>query len=517
MGADGLRSIRHHPIQESGRMRLTLLVPALLLSACGFAADLEQIPVLPDADSFTMNLRDQERHFLTWHGSSWLVATDADWRDPDFLDGKDVVVIAKFQRQDGRNAVVYTPPQTLVSGNPDLWKTRLDGDNLYLFGHCSRTPTGGIHLETTYTANAPSDRERIDRKLAGIPNDDWTQRLAAADWLRATATTQGNREFWLGNADSVTAKVAADMLVAAESHRDLPLALRVIDLHLDRLHDPRTAASIASLPWVRTCDGYQDVAKRMRSLSYDFAGGRWLPRGEAMVIDFEARFQALRWNDADGFFKLGLWCEANSDLLPNARDLSYRCFQAGHKADPNHNGLRRELGLPLVAGNTNETLAVSNYTDPQTKITVTCPTDWKRSEAIGGDATWVDPHSETAYLTARMLRDDISGTDLVTLWESQLAGLRGKEGFTAILDEALIISNGTGRHLQYTFKEGRFLRHGSMALLSNGHAAVRLDASCAEDENETTQKKFMDVVGKVRLPAPTGAPASTDPQFTPAD
>lgn len=493
-----------------------LILPVLLAASClGHAAETAPAPA-PWSDTFTMPLRDQERTFVTWENATWLVIEKPELKDPAFLDGKEATLIAKLMRTEGGRAWFYDMAGIEVTAHPELWRARIDGDNLYLFGRFLRDGDN-LRLIVAGVANAPSDQQVIAARLDTVKAEDWDGRLAVGTWVRDQANQHGNREFWLASADAIASRVVDDILVAAEAKKDVALLLRAMTLCMESLNDPGRAARVGSTDWARKSQGAEEIALRMRKLNYEFIAGRWLPRAEAAAAEFEARFNALSWSDADGFYKLGLWCDANADLLPRAREMSFRCFQAGFRGDPNHNAIRRELGLEAVSDKTGVGIPQGDHRDPLSGVAVKGPEGWKRAAPIDGDATWIDPASETAYITAKLIRGEQVAGDFTALWNAQLATVQARTGFSDMAQAELTVTGGKARHLRYAYQEGRFTRLGDLILIQNpaGKAAVRLNASYAETEQEAVRKLALGMVPLVVIPAgdrvPGAAPAPAAP------
>ena len=75
----------------------------------------------------------------------------------------------------------------------------------------------------------------------------------------------------------------------------------------------------------------------------------WMQQSEALSAEFSERFEAVDFRDADAFYQLALWADQYGDILPQAAELRHQALQAGHKADPQHNGIRKALDLPAVS------------------------------------------------------------------------------------------------------------------------------------------------------------------------
>jgi hypothetical protein len=505
------------PAPTRVRARLLPTLAALVLFAApGRGAESPPQPgAKPWTDSFPMQLKGKERTYVVYQGASWLSALPEDLADPGFLDHKDVMLAAKLGRVDGGKARFYNLPKLEAGGPIELWRTRIDGDNLYVFGRITAAQ-GQVHLDVVAVEIAPSDQQLIAARLAGVPAGDFAGRLAVANWAKESAAQQGNREFWLVSSDTIVSQVVDDAAVKAESESDVALAQQAVTWSLDLLHDVPRAARIASAPWIRALAGpaKEDLARRMRRLGLEFYEGQWRQRGEALAQEFQDRFAALGWKDADGFYKLGRWCDANSELLGSARELSYRCYQAGYRANPNHNGIRRELGMEPAKESDAGGAPKGDFADTSSGIAVPGPQNWNRTDPFeGADGTWIDAGSDTAYLSVRMIRSVEARGPFAALWAGQLAGLQARTGFTSISDQALPVASGEARVLRYSYHEGRYLRLAEMVVLQNpiNPTAARLDASAAETEMDAVHQVLLTTVAKVIVPAPPSAQAAAGP------
>jgi hypothetical protein len=489
-----------------------LLAALLALGASPFvAAETAATPAAkPWTETFAMTLKGKERTYVVHNGNSYLLATVDDLADANFLDQKDVVFNAKLGRVDGTKVRFYNLPKVEAEGPLELWRTRVDGDNLYVFGHMHRV-NGVQHFAIAAAENAPSDSQIIADKLAGVAPDDLNARLGVAAWARDMANTQGNRELWLVAADNIVSQVIEDASAQAETKKDVALVLQAMGWCQDLLHDIPRAARIGSAAWIRTVGGTgaEEVAKRMRRWDLEFYNGQWRPRGDALAQEFADRFAAIGWRDAEGYYKLGRWADANAEVLPRARELSYRCYQAGFRANPNHNGIRRELAMEQVSDTAGATVPQGDFKDIATGVVLVGPPGWSRTDPIDGDVTWIDPASDTALITAKLLRTQDATADFKTLWANQLNSIQSRSGFTNLSDEKLPFTQGVARKLRYSYQEGRYVRIAEMIVAQNpaGKAAVRIEASAAESEQEAVRKQLAAVFGKLVIPAASAVQA----------
>lgn len=495
-------------------MRPHLLIASLLFAGGLTAADpIQHAPThdKPWKETFSMTLKGKERTYVVYQDNSYLLAQPEDLNDPGFLNHKDVVVAAKLGRIANGMVTFYNLPKVQSTGPAELWRTRIDGDNLYVFGRF--TVTDGVQrFAITAVETAPSDQQIIDKKLAGIPAENFDARLAAAAWARDMGVVQGNREFWLVAADNIISQVIDDAVAKAEAAKDVNLILKAMGWCQDLLRDIPRAARIGSAAWIRQVggSGAEDVAKYMRRWDLEFYGGQWRPRGDALSQEYQDRFAATGWRDAEGYYKLGRWADANAEVLPRARELSYRAYQAGFRANPNHNGIRRELGMEPAKDGAGSDTQPNEFKDTLSGIAIPTPPGWNRTDPIGGDATWIDPTSDTAYITAKILRNLPSLTDFGGIWASQLGAVQGKTDFTSLGDEKLAYAKGQARLLRYSYREGRYQRTAALIVAVNpaGNSALRLDANGADTEAEAVLKQLRELFGQTIIPDASALPGT---------
>lgn len=494
-----------------------LLVPLLSGSLAAFAPSSaiagDAPPPLasdkPWKETFAMTLRGKERAYAVYLGNSYLIATPEDLADPTFLDQKDVAINSKLGRVEGEKARFYNLPKVEAYGPLELWRTRIDGDNLWVFGRI--TAGNPTRFAVVAVEAAPSDAQIIAERTANIKADDWNGRLAAAAWAKDLAGKQGNREFWLVAADNLISQAVDDAAAQAEQTKDVALVLKAMSWCQDLLRDIPRAARIGSAPWIRQAGGAgaEEVAKRMRRWDLEFYSGQWRPRGEALSQEFNDRFAAIGWRDAENYYKLGRWADANAEVLPRARELSYRSYQAGFRANPNHNGIRRELGMEPAGEGTGGAQAQTDFKDGSSGVVVLAPAGWSRTDPIDGDATWIDPGSDTAYISVRVVRTQDVGGDFKSLWASQLISAQSKNSFANLSDEALPFAPGEARRLRYSYREGRYQRFAELIVAQNSatKATVRFDASAAEGEQEAVNKQLAATFAKLTFGAIEAKPA----------
>jgi hypothetical protein len=431
-----------------------LVVPAV-------AADPAGAP--PWQTSFTTQVRGSERTFVAHAGRTYLLATPADFTS-GLANDQDVAITAKLRRLPGGKLGLYRIDLLLETDSTAL-NGVLDGDNVHLLAACRER-----HLLVHQVIPAASDAQLLAARQAGIPEDDWDRRLAVLGWIHEQAKAAGNADFWNNAAETLLTAIINDMASqAGGDRRDVQLLRRAVDLAVQQLKDPGVAARIAAAPWLREHGGAgaEGINRLMRSLGYEFYKDAWLVRAEALARDFDDRFVATAWTDAEGYYRLGRWADTQAENLPLARERSWRCYQAGHKADPNHNGIRRELGMPLVAAKTGDAAAVvsEDFTDGATSLRFPAPSGWRRGKALEGDATWNDPTSDTAYLSVRAIPAPIEADGL---WGTLAESARGRNGFNPAGEETQASDARTVRILRWTWVDGSTTRYGATSLVSFG-------------------------------------------------
>jgi len=499
-----------------------LIVPVVAWSAAAWSAE-AQPSSGPLGETFTMNLKDSERTFVVHNGTSYLLTKPEDFTDHDFLNGKDVMLVAKFQRGQNDRIWIYKPDDLEVDAAPELWSDRVDGDNLYLFGRLAwDNDQGHAVLKVAASAQAPSDTQWINDHLKGVAKDDYEGRLKVAIQVRDQGPIQGNPDWWLQQSDALLTHLITDTAAEAEASKNAALLAKAIGWCIDVQKDPVSAARIASAPWLRTVGGKDadEISLRMRRMGMDLYRSQWHPRAEALSMEYDDRFAALGWRDAEGFYRLGRWADANAESLPQAKDRSYRAYQAGLKADPSHPGIRRELGLEL---NTGETTVVdsgetrSEYKDPSLDIAVRSPVNWRRGEGALEGIRWEDPSSDTAYISVRFA--DLDKIAFADEWTQVTAKARALPGFT-VIDEAKPDDQATTAHLHYSCTEDNLGRLGSVILQQDATTklAVIIEGSYVEEEKDRIIKALDDVLAHVLFPAsrPVKDPKAAAPAAAPA-
>ncbi len=510
--------------------RATALVPTLFLVLAGTTAAGEPaaggLPAPPWKESIHMELRGKDRSFARYRDTDWLRIEVSELKDRAFVAGKEVLFLAKVERV-GRGAAkvlrLYGIPEDFPA-DPERWGSRLEADNCWVFARVGSV--AGAPLQIVAVEPAPSDRQVVNARNAGIAVADWPARLAAARWVRGQAAVQGNREWWQVAADDLVIQVVEDATATAAKARDHELLDQAIGWCTDVLRDPGRAARIASAAWVReSAAANEAIAGHMKRLDMSFYLDRWLPRSEALTQEFEDRFAAIDWRNAEGFYRLGRWADGLGDQLPLDKDRIHRCYQAGLKANPNHPGIRRELGLPAVAAQAGAAVASSggppvnpnDLTDAESGAVVRCPEAWNPDPNAREGVAWADPAAPTSTITAYLV-PAIAGSTLESMWGMALPRIQAKPGFASRATEETTAAVGTARRTIYSWTEENQPRVGEMVLVVNPGAkvALRLEVTFAEENQAKVREVVSQMLGRLLLPIPAGeAPARSTQNLPP--
>lgn len=496
-------------------LRQLPLVGALVLAAALSAAEPEQ----PWSESFQMRLQDRDRTFVVRNGDAYLLLEKGDLAAPDFIAGKEVSVLAKFERTDGQRAYFFGLERLVAVADLEIWANRLEGDNLHLFGVAARSAEQDvIEIRIRSVVVGRSDQQQVDDRLAKVAKDDFKGRLAVAAWATEQAETQGNDDWWRLSAESIIARTAEDAAEAANAKQDAAQLAEAFAWAMDQAKDKVLAARLASQPWFVDQPEAVAAAKRLTALDFDRYQGVWRPRTESLTLQFEDEFAAIPWRDAEAFYKLGRWVDRHSEDLPRARDMSFRCYQAGYRADGSHAGIRRELGLSAGGGDTEERRSNSlsgPYRIDDYGVIAGGPEGWDRQRPIEGDALWIDPQSDTAYISLRLLRPDPTTESLDLAWDAALLSWRVRAAFSATGEATeVVVPSGQGRSLEFAFQEGTDLRSAQLILVYQPVAKVGvvLVASFLPEEAERARAALLDAVSKVTIPeAVVTVPIAADP------
>ena len=484
------------------------LVPALaLVSGLISAIDAADTgPVEPWSESFRMVLQDRERTFVTQGRSTYLVMEASDLKSPAFLHGKEVMFLGKFEHTDGQRAYLFGLDRFSAVGDLTLWSTRLEGDNLYLFGDV-RVDGDTVELVVRDIVPARSDAEIVAKRLSEVAADNFAGRLAVSQWAEKQAATQGNSDWWQLAAAAIVADTATAAADAANTKQDAELLGQAFAWAIDTIKDHGLAARIASQPWFAEQAQAKAAAKRLTALGFDRYQDVWRPRTESLTLQFEDRFTAIPWRDAEAFYGLGRWVDRHAEDLPRARDLSFRAYQAGYRADANHPGIRRELGLTGEADRDGGRTAGGDtptgpFQDEQTGIVVGGPEGWQRSRRLDDQARWVDLANDTSYLSLTILGQDRASGDFENTWEAAVLPWRVRSSFAEDGVEPVVAAVGQARRLRFHFQEGNDLRGGDLVLVQQADVGLGLVivASYLEQDRDRAQAALLEMLAKISIP-----------------
>ncbi len=495
----------------------TTIVPSLLVVLAGSAPAGEPavgaLPAPPWKESIHMELRGKDRSFARYRDTDWLRIEVGELKDHSFVAGKEVLFLAKVERV-GRGAAKVLRLYGIAEdfpADPERWGSRLEADNCWVFARVGTE--AGTPLQIVAVEPAPSDRQVVNARTAGIASTDWPARLAAARWVRGQAAVQGNREWWQVAADDLVIQVVEDAATVSAKSRDHDLLDQAIGWCTDILRDPGRAARIASAAWVRESAAANElIATHMKRLDMSFYIDRWLPRSEALTQEFEDRFAAIEWRNAEGFYRLGRWADGLGEQLPLDKDRIHRCYQAGLKANPNHAGIRRELGLPAVAVQAGAGSASggppvnpNDLTDADSGAVVRCPDGWNPDPNAREGVAWVDPAAPTSTITAYLV-PAIAGSTLDSMWAMALPRIQVKPGFVSRATEDIAAAAGTARCTVYAWTEADQPRVGEMVLVVNPGAkvALRLEVTFAEEHQAKVREVVNQLLARLLLPIPAG-------------
>ena len=427
----------------------------------------------PWSISFVTQVRGKDRQFVEHAGRTYILCTPDELTSGAF-DGQDIALTCKLRKLPGNRLGLYRTERLILTGNAEVLAGKLDGDNVHLMGSLAEK-AGERSIVVRLTAPAASDAQLIQARIAGIADDDWDRRLGVVSWCQDQARTAGNADFWNVTADSMLSRIIEDLGTRAAERKDLAMVVRGLDLALNQLRDTGMAARVASPVWIREHGGpaAEGIARRMRGLGLALYKEQWHPRPLALEREFEDRFTAMGWKDAEGFYRLGRWADDNAEALAQARERSWRCYQAGLQADPSHAGIARELGVQPRQGGAAEAGsprtasagAASDLVDLESGLLVPAPLGWKRGPDAGGAVTWTDPGSETAYITVRVLLPPINVDAQWNLLEQES---RARNGFVELSNEQQDGDGRVQRTLRYSWVESEQQRFAAIALVALG-------------------------------------------------
>jgi tetratricopeptide (TPR) repeat protein len=177
-----------------------------------------------------------------------------------------------------------------------------------------------------------------------------------------------------------------------------------------------------------------------------------IEKGETAFDQYEKKRKALKPEDADGIYELGLWCE-EVKLRKEAR----QCYRAAVKADPDHARAREKLGYVSHEGSwvTKKKYAEimeeirkkeqgildglkleKLYTDAEARFKIGTPKDWEKEVVEGGSIAFAGPTLGKAPFTVKMEAES-AGDTLAAFTESVEKDLKRKhEGLERIAEPA---------------------------------------------------------------------------------
>ena len=183
------------------------------------------------------------------------------------------------------------------------------------------------------------------------------------------------------------------------------------------------------------------------------------------------------------------------DALPEAVELKHQALQTGLRYNPKSNILRKALGKKSVEQEMEENGIIATFVDSGTGLKIPVPEGWQRSkEAIDGDVTWIDPNSDTAYISLTTI-PGTKADGFAGVFEKQLANYQSKQGYTEGNSEALGIA-GASKEARFGFKEGREDRKGilSCILFIKQETAYVVYASYLEEELKTVDAAYKQIL-----------------------
>ncbi|MCS6970433.1 MAG: hypothetical protein NZ552_05430 [Planctomycetes bacterium] len=417
----------------------------------------------PWVPSFTTEVRGAQRHFVAYAGRTWMLVEPADLA-AGIADQLEVAVSGKLRRLAGGAFGMHRATGVVLHGQ--ALAQAQEGDNVHALGRVT-VSEGRRVFAVWHLHPAPSDAELLRARAEGVPADDWEGRLAVVQWCRAQAARVGDPDVWTRMAEELLRALVDDMARVAAQRKDTGLLVRACDLALQELDDRVLTARLASPSWVREVGGPEAdaLARRLRALGFALYREAWLPRPQALEREFEERFAALSWRDADGFYRLGRWADEQAEELPRARERAWRCYQAGLQADPTHAGIRRELGLTVVPRQGPQSGEAASgpaqWTDAATGVRVRSPAGWRTA----GEGRWLHPDSETAAVSVRIVPPPARAE---AYWELVLREAAQRSGFAELgqLRAEAIEGQRQRWQLQAEWHDGRERRLLLLALIA---------------------------------------------------
>ncbi len=470
------------------------LVIASSLCISLFAADSNESPW---EDEWSMTLKGVERWYVDHKEKSYLQVEQSDQEDLSFLIGKDVMIQAKFRQLEGTTVQFYSFPTLIIGTDTEEWSTIIDGDNVYILGKVAKFKDEQLVFKTKDVLRAPSDSMIIASKLAEIGESNYAERVTYSKWVRKTGKNMGNRAVWIAAADNIVDDCINAVAKQAKSQRDIDLLLKAMNWSTDELSDKSRAAKLGSQDWVSELNevATQKLVERMGILGLTQHEGKWVTKQEQKILQFHKDLNAIKPGDDKAFLALSKEIGQYRDVLPEALELQHKALQTGLRLNPNSNLLREALGKKSVKEELESKGLLNNFKDDLTGLDLPVPEGWHRNqEAIDGDVTWIDPQSDTAYISLTVVRAAQSD-NFLELFEKQLEPIKAKESFSASQPSVLSVGSAS-KEARFSFKEGREERNGIMScvLFLKSETAFVVYCSYVPDESTVIQKAYQHVL-----------------------
>ncbi len=464
----------------------------------------------PWTETFPMTVAGRERTFVSWRGEAWMQVTPT-----ELMAGalsSEIMLPAKVQATPARGGrlAFYGLAQVEVSGPAEVLAAVIEEDNVYVLA--TVRPGLPVRLQIRALIPAPGDRDLIAQRLAAVGATDWEARLAAVRWIRAQASQQGNRDFWLSQADLAFNRLVADAVAAAATARQAALVERAMAWCIDEVQDTGRAASAASQAWLGAADpaAAERIGQRMRGLGYAPYQDQWLPRTEALSREFEDRWARIDAQDAEAYYRLGRWADTQGELLPRYKERTWRCFQAGLAIDSRHPGIRRELGLPPVepgvAVRRPDLPAVAGPGAPAANeaahpsgVRIAAPLGWKMTLS-GSGYEFTSELAPRAMITVAFMTGI---TDWDSLAAEQLARTAQRPGYRAIgAEERTALRGLTVRRSRFAVTGERGDAGGQQLVVSSPTTDVGIVIQIEDGEQpERTQEALQQSLESAVFPA----------------
>ena len=489
--------------------RSILLIAALLHAVCA-----EDGINTPWTSEWSMTLKGTERWYVEYNKKNYLEVIETDLEDLQFLIGKDIMIQAKFKLLELNNVQFYNFPSLKIGSDSESWSTILDGDNVYILGKASGISDKIIDFKTAHVLRAPSDAAVIAQKRNQIANDDYDALIQLAEWVRKTGNNMGNRAVWITAADNIVDDCIIAVSKKAKETQNVHLLLKAMTWSSMQLSDKSRAAKLGSQEWVSALaeDEAKPVIERMNILGLVQHDGVWMTKREQKVADFKQKLQAIDRNNDQAYYDLAMDIAQYRDALPEALELKHQALQTGLRYNPKSNALRKALGKKTVEQEIAENGLVAAYVDASTGLNIPVPAGWQRSkETIDGDVTWIDPNSDTAYISLTA----IPGTKadaFAELFDKQLETYKSKPGFSEGNSEALGIA-GASKEARFGFKEGREDRQAILAcvLFIKQETAYVLYVGYLEEELNSAESAYKHILKAFEDHKEEGQPAVEKP------